>query len=323
MNGDRDIANPLTLKKTVFLVFLLAVVCLTLSCQKDEEKIKKDNRLKVITTLFPSYDFARNIGRDKVDASLLLPPGVEAHSFEPKPGDMMKLNRADIFIYTNKYMEPWVQKILQGTQNPNLIVVDASQGIVMTENTATEEHEHERGHGGKDPHIWLDFSNAMKMVDNIRDGFISRDPDNKNIYLKNAEDYKVKLGNLDQQFMKTLSGCEKRVLVHGGHFAFGYLARRYHLQYAAAYGFSPNAEPRPEDLVNLSKTLRKNGLKYIFYEELISTRVAETVAKETGVSLLLLYTGHNVSKEALDGGVTFIALMQKDLEHLKAGLQCP
>ena len=323
MNGDRDLANPLTLKKTVFLVFLLAVVCLTLSCQKDEEKIKKDNRLKVITTLFPSYDFARNIGRDKVDVSLLLPPGVEAHSFEPKPGDMMKLNRADIFIYTNKYMEPWVQKILQGTQNPNLIVVDASQGIVMTENAVTEEHEHERGHGGKDPHIWMDFSNAMKMVDNIRNGFISRDPDNKNIYLKNAEDYKVKLGNLDQQFMKTLSGCEKRVLVHGGHFAFGYLAKRYHLEYIAAYGFSPNAEPRPEDLLKVSKSLRKNGLKYIFYEELISTRVAETVAKETGVSLLLLYTGHNVSKEALDGGVTFIALMQKDLEHLKAGLQCP
>jgi zinc transport system substrate-binding protein len=163
----------------------------------------------------------------------------------------------------------------------------------------------------------------MKMVDNIRDGFISKDPENKNFYLKNAEEYKAKLGNLDQQFMKTLSGCEKKVLVHGGHFAFGYLARRYHLQYAAAYGFSPNAEPRPEDLVNLSKTLRKNGLKYIFYEELISPRGAETVAKETGVSLLLLYTGHNVSKEVLDGGVTFIALMQKNLEHLKAGLQCP
>jgi zinc transport system substrate-binding protein len=321
MGGGRGMINSLNWGKAVFFVFILAVTCLMLSCQKNEEGIKKDSRLKVITSLFPLYDFAGNVGRDKVNVSLLLPPGVEPHSFEPKPGDMMKLNKADVFIYTNKYMEPWVEKLLQKTKNQNLAVADASQGIAMMEETETEEHE--RGHGGKDPHIWLDFSDAMKMVDNIRDVFVSKDPENKNFYLKNAEDYKAKLKNLDQQFQKTLSGCEKRVLVHGGHFAFGYLARRYHLQYIAAYGFSPNAEPRPEDLLKVSKSLRKNGLKYIFYEELISPRVAETVAKETGVSLLLLYTGHNVDKEAFDRGVTFIALMQKNLEHLKAGLQCP
>ena len=321
MGGDRNITNSLSWGKAVFLVLILAITCLMLSCQKNEERIKKDSRLKAMTSLFPLYDFAGNVGRDKVNVSLLLPPGVEPHSFEPKPGDMMKLNKADVFIYTNKYMEPWVEKLLQRTKNQNLAVVDASHGIAMMEETETEEHE--RGHGGKDPHIWLDFSNAMKMVDNIRDVFVSKDPENENFYLKNAEDYKAKLKNLDQQFQKALSGCEKRVLVHGGHFAFGYLAKRYHLEYIAAYGFSPNAEPRPEDLLKVSKSLRKNGLKYIFYEELISPRIAETVAKETGVSLLLLYTGHNVDREAFDRGVTFIALMQKNLEHLKAGLQCP
>ena len=300
-----------------WMALLLAVVWIAGSCQKYEAGTGTDGRLKVVTSLFPTYDFARQIGRDKVSVTLLLPPGVEAHGFEPKPGDMLRLNRADILIYTNRLMEPWVSKILRGSQNERLAVVEAGRGIAMSGDAGA------KADGGRDPHIWLDFSYAAAMADNIRDGFIGRDPKNRDFYFRNAEEYKAQLRDLDRRYRETLSGCRKKVLVHGGHFAFGYLAGRYGLRYLSAYGLSPNAEPRPEDLIRLSRTLRVNGLKHVFSEALFSPRIAETIARETGASVLPLHTGHNVGKEAFDGDATFISLMMKNLEQLKAGLQCP
>ena len=310
--------NPSRISRNaVFMTLILAVAGLAASCQGNGVGTGNDGRLKVVASLFPTYDFARHIGRDKAEVTLLLPPGVEAHSFEPKPGDMMRLNRADILIYTNRQMEPWVRKILRGTQNGRLAVVEAGLGIALSRDTG------EKADGGGDPHIWLDFSNAAAMVDNIRNGFIGRDPKNSDFYFRNAEEYKALLQDLDRRYRESLSGCRKKVLVHGGHSAFGYLAGRYGLRYLSAYGLSPNAEPRPEDLVRLSRTLRASGLKHIFSEELLSPRIAEMIAKETGAAVLPLSTGHNIGREALVGGETFIALMMKNLEQLKAGLQCP
>ena len=309
--------------KAVWMALILAVACLAGSCQRNDAGTGADGRLKVIASLFPTYDFARNIGREKADVTLLLPPGVEAHGFEPKPGDMMRLNRADILIFTNRLMEPWIQKILLGTQNRRLAVVEAGRGIAMSGDAGGKADGHKDADGAEDPHIWLDFSNAAAMVDRIRDGFIGRDPENRDFYFRNAEEYKARLHDLDRRYRETLSGCRKKVLVHGGHSAFGYLARRYGLRYLSAYGLSPNAEPRPEDLIRLSRTLRANGLKHIYSEELLSPRIAETIARETGAAVLPLYTGHNVGKEALEGDATFIFLMMKNLERLKEGLQCP
>ncbi len=307
--------------KAVWMALILLFACLAGSCQRNETGTGKDGRLKVVASLFPTYDFARQIGQGKADVTLLLPPGVEAHGFEPKPGDMMRLNRADILIFTNRHMEPWIQKILQGTQNGRLAVVEAGRGIAMSGHTGMTGHG--PAAGAEDPHIWLDFSKAAAMVDRIRDGFIGRDPENRDFYFRNAEEYKARLQDLDRRYGETLSGCRKKVLVHGGHSAFGYLARRYGLGYLSAYGLSPNAEPRPEDLIRLSRTLRANGLKHIFSEELLSPRVAETIAKETGAAVLPLHTGHNIGKEALEGDATFISLMMINLERLKEGLQCP
>jgi zinc transport system substrate-binding protein len=173
-----------------------------------------------------------------------------------------------------------------------------------------------------DPHFWLDFVNAQKMVDHILEGLLKRDSANKDFYSKNAEQYKSKLNDLDVQFKETLSRCKKKMFIHAGHFAFGYMARRYGLQYIAAYGFSPDAEPSPKKLVELTKTLKKHGLAHLYYEELITPRVAETIAKETGASLLMLHGAHNLTKDEFEKGVTFISLMQENLKNLKAGLQC-
>ncbi|MEW6116521.1 MAG: zinc ABC transporter substrate-binding protein [Nitrospirota bacterium] len=306
----------------ILLVLLLIAGLVAVSCQQKPEGTRgtEEKRLNAVASLFPLYDFARNIARDRAEITLLLPPGVEPHSFEPKPGDIVRLSKTDMLIYTNEYMEPWIDDILKGVANKDLLVIDSSKGISLIEETEEKgrSDEHERG----DPHVWLDFSNAIIMVDNILEGFVKKDPVNTEFYRNNAAAYKAQLKALDEKFEKTLSGCKKKIFINGGHFTFGYLARRYHLKYFSAYGFSPNAEPSPRELAALSAQLKRHGLKHIFYEELITPRVARTIAGETGASLLMLHGAHNISREEFERGTTFLDLMEKNLENLKVGLQC-
>lgn len=308
-------------------IFILITLFIFASCQKKEQQTAKVERIKVITTLFPLYDFAKNIGQDKADVVLLLPPGVEPHNFEPKPEDIVRINKADLFVYAGKYMEPWAGDLLKGLDHKSLIVVDSSHGISLMEEKGEHEHghkhQHKEGHHHEmDPHFWLDFGHAQKMADHILEGFIKKDPSHKEFYSRNTEQYKSKLNDLDLKFKEVLSRCKKNVFVHAGHFAFGYLAKRYGLEYVSAYGFSPDAEPSPKKMVELTKTLKKHGLRHIYYEELITPRVAETLAKETGASLLMLHGAHNLTKDEFEKGVTFISLMEENLKRLEVGLQC-
>ncbi len=324
------------MKKRASVLFLcmLFLLPMLLSCSKKEPGKAADKSIRVLTTLFPLYDFARNVGGNNVSVELLLPPGMEPHSFEPKPGDIRKINDADIFIFTGKYMEPWVEDVLKGITNDNLLVVDTSVGILPEEDSGRWEHRHDhgKGRGGDghhhepgaiDPHIWLDFSHAQTMVENILNGFIAKDPGRTAEYMKNAGAYASRLSALDKRFREALASCRKDVIIHGGHFAFGYLARRYHLKHLSAVsGFSPNAEPSPKDMIALIRTLKDNRVSYVFFEELVVPNVAETVSRETGAKLLMLHGAHNVSKKDWDQGVTFISLMEENLKNLKTGLEC-
>ena len=296
------------------------------ACQNTEKKTVAEKKLKVVTTLFPLYDFARQVGRERIEVNLLLPPGVEAHAFEPRPSDIKRIQDADIFLFTNKFMEPWVGGLIKGIDTRNLTVVDTSKGITLLQRTDdhdAEEQARADASGDADPHIWLDLSNATRMVDTIASQFIAKDPRGNDFYMKNADEYKKKLEELDKKYKNTLSHCKNRVIVHAGHFAFGYLTKRYGITYVSAYrGFSPDAEPTPRRLVEITKNVRKYGVKYIYYEELSAPRVADVIAKETGCGLLMLHGAHNVTKEEMERGATFISLMEKNLGNLKAGLEC-
>ena len=145
----------------------------------------EEKKLKVVTTLFPLYDFAKQVGRERIEVNLLLPPGVEAHAFEPRPADIKRIQDADIFLFTNKFMEPWVGGLLKGIDTRSLIVVDTSQGITLLQRTDDhddEEHARQDDSGNADPHIWLDLSNAMRMVDTIASQFIAKDPRGSDFY---------------------------------------------------------------------------------------------------------------------------------------------
>ena len=309
------------MRRAIILIGLcaFATALAAVSCKRQEPQSPQGkNVITVVTSLFPLYDFARAIAKDKAAVSLLLPPGVEAHSFEPRPGDILKINSADLFIYTGAVMEPWVAKILQAMENKDLLVIDASAGIRLLQEAPGPGEEHH----GTDPHIWLDLENAQHLVDTIGEGLSAKDPLNRKFYTDNARSYKARLAELDSRYRRVLATCKHRVIIHGGHFAFGYLAKRYSIDYRAAYGFSPDAEPTPRRIYELSEFIKRSGVQYIFYEELLNPRVAETIARETGAQLLKLSAAHNLSKMEMEQGVTFIDIMEQNLKNLSRGLEC-
>lgn len=324
------------MRARIIVVVVLVLIFLTAisACRRKDQTPGTTRQLHVVTTLFPLYDFTKNIVDDKAVVTLLLPPGVEAHSFEPKAGDVLKVNTADLFIFTGKSMEPWADGFLKGVDNKNLLIVDASEGISLVE----DEH-HRDGHGhdrkgksaadrdhhrdGKvDPHIWLDLSNAQRMVNTILVALVSRDPRNRDLYTKNADAYLAKLADLDRRYQESLSRCGKRTFIHGGHSAFSYLARRYNLEYVSAYAGSPDAEPSPRQIITLKKKIQEKNLKAVYHEELIVPRVAEVLSRETGAKILKLHGAHNIGRDEFQAGVSFLSIMEANLKSLQEGLEC-
>ena len=332
-------------KKSAVLILILMIAGIVWLGSSIEKKyfLVNSGKVNVVTTLFPFYDFARMIGGDKAEVSFLLPPGVDPHSFEPKPGDIFKMNRSDIFIYTGDLMEPWAKDILNGINNKDLLVLNASSNVVLlpaifrdpngqtgaidpVRNSPPTGPLGAQGAGaisnGMDPHIWLDLDNDKIIVNSIAEAFAEKDPANKNYYEERAAAYNKQLADLDNEYASALSSCPSREIIYGGHYAFGYLAKKYSLKYISVQGISPDAEPTAIDLAMLVDQIKKDGIKYVFYEELNSPKIAETLASETGAKLLLLNPGANVAKSDLDAGVSFIDIMNKNLADLKIGLGC-
>lgn len=307
-------------------IFLLGAVAILAACKQKTPQVDS-GKLRIVTTLFPLYDFVRNVGGDSVEVTLLLPPGVEPHSFEPKPEDVLKVARADIFIYTSVEMEPWAEKLVSGVaKDGKPLKLEAGAGARYVEAVRGADHDHlghEGSHGGaRDPHIWLDIRNAMLMVDNIAVALAQSVPARKELFLGNAAAYKIRLAALESRFKSGLAVCKSREFIHGGHYAFAYLADCYQLKYISAFGVSAESEPTPRKLMELVDTIRRHKLNYIFYEELLSPRIAQTVAAETGVRLLKLHGLHNLTKAEMEGGATYISLMEQNLANLGKGLEC-
>lgn len=314
----------------IIFIILIGAFLVFFSPKKNKSESQK---ITVISTLFPTYDFAKNIGGDKIDVLLLLPPGVEPHSFEPKPSDIAKINNADVFIYTGEFMEPWAHDIIEGADT-KVKIVDSSKNVNLLKQEEEHEHEHEHetdseegeehhhDHNGVDPHIWLDFDNAKIMAGNIAKALEEIDPKNAEYYQSNLITYQQQLTDLDNLYKKDLSICKTKTIIYGGHYAFGYLAKKYGLNYEAAQGLSPDAEPSAKDLISLVDQIKEENIKYVFYEELSSPKIAETIAKETNAKLLLLNGAHNLPKEDLEKNTSFISIIESNLNNLKLGLSC-
>ena len=296
----------------------------------DATNAKGDKKIEIVASLFPQYDFARAIAGDKATVTLLLPPGMESHTFDPKPADMTKIYKADLFIYTGKFMEPWAERVIAGASDggaQNLLVVDASKGITLEEDEHSHEHE-DHGHEGEDahrheydPHIWLDPTLAMKMVDNIADALCEKDPTNANYYRANAAKYRKELEKLDSDIFAAVKAGKRDTLVFGGRFAYLYFLKHFGLHYVTAYdSCSTEAEPSVRDVARVIDYVRKHNIPCVYHEEFVDPKIARSIAEQTGASLELFSTAHNVTKDELEGGVTFIKVMRGNLARIEKGL---
>jgi zinc transport system substrate-binding protein len=257
---------------------------------------------------------------------MLLPPGAEPHTWEPKPSDVLHVSGADIFLYIGAGMEPWVDDILEAAGNDYLLVVEASPGLKLISADGQRSchgggHIHE--HTGRfDPHVWLDFGNDLKIVDKIVEAFSAQDPAGRDVYRDNAREYRLRLRQLDRSYRESLRTCERREIVFGGHGAFAYLAGRYGLRQVSLYGLSPDSEPTPKQLARVVELARERGVKAVYYELFVSDKLARVMAREVGAEVLILNPAANLTREQRRDGVSFISIMRANLESLRQGLGC-
>lgn len=294
------------------LCVVLALLMLLCGCS--ERNVSEAEGLKIVTTLFPTYDFARAIAKDKADIKLLLTPGRESHSYEPSTGDVIDISESDIFIYTGESMEPWAARIAEDMDGP--AVVDASMNLKL-EDHGDDGHEH-----GLDPHIWTDPEMCLTIVDNILAAFIERDGENADFYRANAAALKAELTALDEELRSITETAKTKKIYHGGRFSLVYFAEEYGLEFESAYdSCGSDTEPSVRQICSIIDDMRADGAKVVFYEELSNNSVAKLIADETGAKPLLLHSCHNLTTEEFRSGVTYLTLMKQNAENLREALQ--
>lgn len=329
-------------------VLLLAGALLLSACGKNSGGNIVEGKVNVVTSFYPIYEFAKEIGGEHANVINLLPTGVEPHDWTPRSQDILNTSKAQLFLYNGAGLEGWVPNFLKGLGNDAKVkTVEVSKGIeliraegddghghgaVAEESEEAEEagHSHTEGtqhsHEGHDvdasvdPHTWVSPKSAMVMAENIKDSYVSADPEHRADYEARHESLAAKLKTLDAEFTQQLSGVSRHEIVVS-HQAFGYLCRDYGLTQHAIMGLSPEAEPRAQDLVALSKLVKDRGIKYVFFEELVSDKLAKTLASEAGVKTLVLNPVEGLTKAQEQAGDNYFTLMKKNLQNLILALQ--
>ena len=303
-----------------YISLILLIIIVLTGCQAPTTQ-ESDGKITIMATLFPQYDFARIVGGDQVTVTLILPPGVEAHAYEPTPKEVGAIQKADLFLYTGEQMEPWAHRLVSA--NEQVKAVDLSQAIVPLEQTEDDHEDHdEHEHEGIDPHIWTDPNNAITMVETIRDELSETLPEQADYFEDNAQKYITELKQLDRDFKDLFAEKINHEIFFAGDNAFGYFIQRYDLHFHTPYtGFSPDAEPSPRAITELMEKMTRSESKVIYYEELIEPKVAQVIRDATGADMMLLNGAHNISKEDLNAGVSYLDIMRQNLAALDKGLQ--
>ena len=274
-------------------------------------------KLKIVTTFFPIYDFAREVGKDKIDLEILFSQTPEVVSFSPT--EIQKIHKADIIIKNGAGLEPVLDELMAASDHPNIIKIDTSEGIVTfspVEQIELTESGGKNKHGNIDPHIWLDPNNAVVQVENIRDAFALHDSANADFYRRNAEKYIRELRALDQEIQETLNKLHKKDFI-SFHSAFQYFAKRYGLNQAATIEEFPGKEPSPRYLSEVIKLIRKLEISSIFSEPQFSPKVVEVIAHDLNLKVYALdpiETG-DPTKDS------YISIQRKNLGILQEALQ--
>ena len=283
-----------------------------------------DGRLRVLTSFYPMYDFACKIGGDCIDVTNMVPSGTEPHDWEPSTNDLKNLEKADVFIYNGADMEPWADDLLV-SRSDTLRVVEASENVELRTTDGEHEHAHEHEgadhhHGDFDPHVWLDPENAKIEMEAIRDALCAADPENSTVFQSNYEKYAAELDALDAEFREKLASLPNRTIVVA-HEAFGYLCDAYGLTQVGIEGLSPDSEPDPGRMAEVIDFVRDHSISTIFFEELVSPKVAEAIASETGAQAKMLSPLEGLSDEQAAAGADYFSVMHDNLAALMEALK--
>lgn len=316
-------------KKLKWLMILLILPFFILACGKIEEADNlpvENQKIQIVSSIFPVYEIVREIAGDQADVHLMVGSGEDAHHYEPSAKAISLVNQADAFIYSCDEMEFWASDMLNVVENNNLSVFQLGQGLDLAieedheeeeENHAHEEEDdHGHDHGGIDPHYWLNPLAIHKQIPELINLLSEIDPGGEEIYSANGEKLMETLTKLDKDFQSAFAGANNRSFIVQ-HKAFGHLANRYNLEQLSVGGLSTEVEPNPKDLIKIIEFVNDNQTEVIFYQSGNTSAVAETIARETGAEISILYDLENKPEGIKEADNYYIAAMYHNLKELE------
>lgn len=307
--------------KSALSVFLACCLCFYLiGCEK-EKNAADPSKLQVYTSFYGVYDFVSKIGGDKIQVYNIVPTGTEPHNWEPTSGDMMNLSKGDILFFNGAGMENWVDKVKAAVENENLKYIKLSEGIELIKSRHSHKDAGEDSDlDSIDPHIWLNPMNAKKEAETIKNALSAADPSNAEYYNKNYEEFAKKADELDTDF-KNMTDRAKNKAIVVAHEAYGYLCEAYGIEQIAIEGLSADSEPSPAKMAEISKFIKDNGVRYIFFEKLLSAKAAEVISEETGAELLVLNPFEGLAEEDIEAGADYFSVMRENFENIKKAIE--
>jgi zinc transport system substrate-binding protein len=303
------------MKKTItlLLIFLLIAAGIYFGL-KNNINNGSNGKLQVTASFYPYYFFASQIGGDKANVTNLTPAGAEPHDYEPSAGDIVRIDSSQLLIL-NGQVEPWGAKIQSDLKGKSTVVLIAGLGLF------TQKVTDEEGVTAIDPHVWLSPTRAKVQVKAILNEFIQLDPQNKDYYTANATTLLTALDKIDSDYKAGLASCQKKDIVTS-HAAFGYMASDYGLTQIPIAGLSPDAEPSLQEMANITNFVKANGIKYIFFESLVSPKLSQTIANATGAQTLVLDPLEGLTPNAIAQGQNYLTVMEQNLHNLEVALEC-
>ena len=311
-----------------YLCLVLIVISMLLSgCMMSYVKVE-DSELKVVSTIFASYDFAKEIAGEYGAVSMLLKPGAESHFYEPTPKDIVAIEECDVFIYVGGENDAWVDNILKSVDTSDMVIIkmldlvekyeEDHEGCVEED---CKEHEHE-DHSEWDEHVWTSPKNAVIICKAICEAFCQVNPVREKDYNDNLTGYTEKLNALDEEFRNAVENGNRDTLIFGDRFPLRYFIEEYDLQYYAAFsGCSTDTEASPATIAFLIDKVKEENIPVVLKIELSSDNIARTIAEDSGAKVLTFNTCHNVTAKDFSEGATYLSLMEQNLEVLKEALQ--
>ena len=359
-NKQRKISSKPVLSVSWLISVMLILVLLLSGCsgqngtavdKSAQGTAEESGKISVVTTIFPPYDFVREIAGEQVELKMLLKPGEESHSYEPTPQDIIAIQESDVFIYTGGENDVWVEDILSSMPDSDCLTLKLVDCVDTVEEEHVEGMKESAGHTHEDPdseaqadgeepdedhdhadeseeeahsvheideHVWTSPVNAALIVEQIKEVLIEADPSNRAAYEENAAAYEAELSELDREFREVAENAQGNLLIFGDRFPFRYFADEYGLDYYAAFpGCAGDTEPSAATMAFLIDKVKEENVPAVLKMELSNADIANAIAEATGTEVKVFYSCHNLSADDFENGETYLSMMQKNVETLK------